>query len=196
MRIYPDPELPDVVASWTEEDCRPGTGNVTLEMTGTDSGSTGELVVPCTDLTATFADVARERFHITGELRDGTGAVFSSSFADVDLRDGLSTRISMYFGAYSNFRVAWAFSGGATCTSLAVDEVEIDLAPPGEDTLFGFGALCDGSPYLGNVNDGTWIITARAFAGDQPVALSHGTYQVVVRTPDLADAGIVTLDPL
>ncbi|MBL0219514.1 MAG: hypothetical protein IPQ07_37305 [Myxococcales bacterium] len=54
MRIYPDPELPDVTVLWGEQDCRDGTGNVAITLTGVDTPSTATTTVPCTDHTVAF----------------------------------------------------------------------------------------------------------------------------------------------
>ena len=37
MVIYPDPELPDVVARWYEDDCHADSSNVVMTLAGVDT---------------------------------------------------------------------------------------------------------------------------------------------------------------
>ena len=84
MRIYPDPELPDVVTQWDEIDCRPGTGKVVVALVGsTGSGKSttmallhrlwdpnaGRITIDGTDI----RDVTLE------SLRRNIGVVFQDS---------------------------------------------------------------------------------------------------------------------
>lgn len=195
MRIYPDPELPDVDVEWFEGDCRPGTGDVAISLIGVDDPALRtDVTVPCADLQATFEDVARERFRLIGTLRDLDGEVFSNSWADLDLRDGLDERASLYLGAFANFRVGWAFDLGASCESLGADAVLIDLIS-GPMSGFGTGAPCELSPHLTNVPFGVYTITLRAIAGEAIVAVAPDLADVVIDADALTDLGTVVLTP-
>ena len=112
MRIYPDPELPDVTVTWFEQDCRDGAVAVAITLTGLDTPSTVTTTVPCADLTVEFPDVARQRFHVGGALLDLAGNVSSTSEADVDLRTGFDQTADLYFGGFSVPRVRSHRAGG------------------------------------------------------------------------------------
>src|ERR1051325_8713627 len=71
MRIYPDPDLPDVEVSWTKDDCAPGTGDVVVSLVGVDTPSyRSDVTVACNTLKTTYNDVARERYRVEGQLLD------------------------------------------------------------------------------------------------------------------------------
>ncbi len=193
MRIYPDPELPDVEVEWGDQDCRGTTGSVALTLTGVDSPSTATITVPCTDLTATFADVARERFHVAGSLLGLDGTVFSMNESDVDLRNGFNETVGLYFDGFSNFRAAWTFDGGATCTSLGATSVGIFLSLPGEPDVDAYELPCTLGRFSGSVPTNTYTAQLRAFSGETIVAVSQDTASFDVTFDGLTDLGVVTL---
>ena len=195
MAIYPDPELPDVIVRWYGEDCRPGTGAVAMALVGVDTTSRAEVTVPCADLTTTFADVARERYRFEGLLQDDSGEAFSRSDAEVDLRDGFDERVDLYFGAFSNFRVAWAFDMGATCESLGADGISLRFSDPDMTPAFQTFAACSQTPFFGTFPGGTYTLGLRAFAGTTTVATSPESEEFEIADPDLTDLGVVTLSP-
>ncbi|NVB78478.1 MAG: hypothetical protein HOV81_08810 [Kofleriaceae bacterium] len=118
MRIYPDPELPDIELEWGSDVCREGTGDVRVELTGIDDPDTIlGTTVPCTDSVAIFPDVARERYRATGMLLDTTGADYAGWYDELDLRNGIGVRRGMYFGS-GNVRVGFTFEMGESCASL------------------------------------------------------------------------------
>ncbi|CAN5748781.1 hypothetical protein BH11MYX3_BH11MYX3_30250 [soil metagenome] len=195
MKIYPDPELPDIQVEWGDQDCRAITGNVAVTITGVDSASTETMTVPCSDLRVTFADVARERFHIAGALLDLAGNVFSTNDSDVDLRNGFNESVGLYFDGFSNFRVAWTFEGGTTCQSLGVTYVAISFSLPDEPDVVAFEYPCELTRVAAQAPEGTFTARMRAFAGEAVVAASEETAPFEVTPEGLTDFGTLTLVP-
>ena len=196
MKIYPDPELPDIEAEWYEGDCRAGTADVELVLVGIDDPAFREqLVVPCTDIKATFADVPRERFTLQSALRSTTGAPFAMYEQELDLRNGLDQRAYLYFGGASNVRVSWTFDMGATCASLGADFVRLDFASPQFPEPLVQTWICEASPYFGSLPDGTYTIVARVIAHETTVAASPPSPEVTVTFDGFTDAGTLVLSP-
>ena len=146
MRIYPDPELPDVKVTWFEDDCQPGTGDISITLIGMDSDVRIPLTAPCSDLEATLVDVARERYRFEALLEGDDGEVFSRYDSLIDLRDGIDERVDMYFGGFSNFRVAWTFEGGATCESLGAEGISLTFTYPDRSPAFQSFVYCELTP--------------------------------------------------
>lgn len=190
MRIYPDPELPDVSVEWLDQDCRNGDEMVTLTLDGMDSTTHTELAVPCTDIKTVFKDVKRERFHIAGQLRDASGQTISEAMYDVDLRDGLDETAFLYFGAFDDFRVAWTFDSGATCASLGAREVQVTF-----EDQFAFTYPCELGSATGNAPDGDFTVRLRAYDSAGPVAISP-PQDVTIDSTQLTNLGTFTLSPL
>lgn len=195
MVIYPDPELPDLKATWFEDDCRSGTGNVAMTLVGLDATTRTEVAVPCTDVAFTFVDVARERYRVEAVLQDDRGEVFSQSGTEADLRNGFDERIDLYFGAFSNFRVGWTFAMGATCTSLGVNQMGLRFSSPEGIAMFEMLGWCELTPHLGSVPDGTYTLGVRAYSSTGVVATSPESKEFEIAEPGLTDLGIVTLSP-
>jgi hypothetical protein len=192
MRIYPDPELPDVKIEWITQDCRAGDEVVALTLDSEDSTDHRELSVACTELTATFADVKRERYLVKGELRNPAGALITPAEYEVDLRNGLDESAFLYFGGFDNFRVSWTFDMGATCDSLHVAYIEVRLTDQ-----IGLGLACDFGSGTGNAPDGDFTATLRAFqfGGDAPVAES-APKMITINSATFTDLGTFTLVPV
>lgn len=194
MRIYPDPELPDIEVTWGEQDCRAGTGDVAVTVTGIDADSTVTSTVPCRDLAVTFADLARERFHVEGALLDTAGAVFvTSDGGDVDLRNGFDQGTGLYFEGFSNFRVAWAFDGGATCESLGANSVGIFFTRSGTPDVEAYQYPCEVLRYSSLIAPATYTVRLRAFAIEQVVAASPETAPFEITETGFVDLGVQTL---
>jgi hypothetical protein len=105
MKIYPDPELPDIDVEWSEPDCDDGAVDVALSLIGVDDPALRqEQTIPCADLNATFADVSRQRHRIEARLLDGQGAELNMAEYEVDLRDGLDETAYLYFGHFDKRR--------------------------------------------------------------------------------------------
>ena len=190
MRIYPDPELPDVVTQWDEIDCRPGTGKVVVALVGS---TRTEVTVPCSDLGVTFADVAREQYRVEAFIQDDTGEAFSRSDSEIDLRNGVDETVYLYFGGGANFRVSWVFADGATCESLDVDLMYLRFMETSGALMYETFTGCSFTPYFGMVPDGTYtlILYARTINGN--VAMSAETPEFEIVDPDLTDLGVLTL---
>ena len=191
MRIYPDPELPDVDVEWLAEDCRAGDEMVYLALDGLDSTTHIEMTVACTAVKATFEDVKRERFVIRGELRDANGTTVTENEYEVDLRHGLDQTAYLYFGAFDTFRVAWTFDMGASCASLGARDVEISFSDQ-----FGYQFPCQFAGVSGSAPDGDFTVILRAKTAEgTPVAESQPV-DVTFDSQTLTDLGTLTLYPL
>ncbi len=192
MRIYPDPELPDVKVEWIAEDCRAGDEIVALTLDSKDSTDHRELSVACTELKASFADVKRERYLVKGELRNPAGALITPAEQEVDLRNGFDESAFLYFGGFDNFRVSWTFDMGGSCDSLHVAYIDVRLSDQ-----IGLGLPCDFGSGTGNAPDGEFNVTLRAFefGGDAPVAESESR-MITIDSSTFTDIGTFTLVPL
>jgi hypothetical protein len=199
MKIYPDPELPDIVVNWEDFDCRDGTGDVRIAVvTYEGSDVIAETTVTCSTLTVTFKDVAREHYRVEGYLLDLDGEIFSSNQSEADLRDGISERVSMYFNAFANFRVAWMFETG-TCASNGADAVEVELAYMGS-TMFqtSAGSECQFTPLFATLPTGDHRVRLRALDYSTPnlatIALSP-EIEVSIVENNVTDVGTLVLTP-
>jgi hypothetical protein len=197
MKIYPDPELPDIEVGWVDQDCRDNTRDVRVTVTGLDTDSTTTTTVPCADQVVYFRDVARERFHVDGALLDLAGNVFiTSDGGDVDLRNGFNQDTGLFFQAFSNFRVTWTFDGGSSCASLAAYGVAIVFSLPGMPDIDGYQVPCEFPELTGMVAADTYTAHLQAYAGDQTiVAVSPETAPFVIAEDGFTDLGTLTLTP-
>jgi hypothetical protein len=100
MRIYPDPELPDIVVEWFADfDCSADSDRVVVALSTSDPvGEVGRAAVPCRDGSLRFDDVARVQYHLSAHIEDPSGDVLGGYDTDIDLRDGIDERVSTFFG--------------------------------------------------------------------------------------------------
>ncbi len=200
MRIYPDPELPDVVVEWfAEHECAEDTDRVVVSLSAIDPpAEIGTITAPCRDASVRFEDLARVRYHVEAKLEDQTGLVYGDQEAELDLRDGLSERFMPFFGRVpgSNFRVAWTFDMGASCESLSAPTVVVRATMDGGGPPRSFIGFCE-SPILLDVlaPEGTYTLTARALRGNGIVAVSPESAPLAVTRGALTDFGTLTLTP-
>lgn len=195
MKIYPDPELPDVAVSWLEGDCADGTGNVTISLVGVDDTSEQHTQsVACTDYKLTFKDVSRQRFHILGELYDTAGALYSATESDVDLRNGYDEDAFIYFGGFSNYRIAWIFDMGATCESLGADGVEVLFYEAGQ-VAFSMGGPCDLGVLTGSGAPGIYSARVGAFMFEGAILATSMEVPATIPSTGRTDLGTVALTP-
>jgi hypothetical protein len=190
MKIYPDPELPDIEVRWRVEDCRPGSGDVLLELTGIDTPTfVAEKRVPCTDGQAAFVDLPRERFRVDGALLTTDGAELTTYWDESDLRHGLDDRIDMWFLAFANLRINWTFSMDASCASLGVDRFEIEMTSEIFPEPAAFEVVCTETPYFVGMPGGTYELGASAYAGEAIVAVAEPVTDV-----EIVDEGFTIVD--
>lgn len=197
MKIYPDPELPDVTVDWGADDCRQTTRDVVVTLTGLDDeSSTRTETVPCTDLKVTIADVRRERFRVEGALLDLAGNPFiTANGGEVDLRNGFDQSAGLYFEGFSNFRVSWAFSSG-TCESLSAIGMGVYFSTPDEPDREAYETSCSFPPFSANVPAGIYTVQLRALTETlQVVAVSPETAPVEIREGGFRDLGTQQLTP-
>lgn len=196
MKIYPDPELPDIEATWFAEDCRVGTGDVALTLTGVDTPTfRAELTVACAATKATFVDIPRERYKLDATLRTTAGDEFASYEQDFDLRNGLDKRADMYFGGFANVRVAWAFEAGSSCESLGAELVTVEFSNPDLGEPFGLSAPCQESVLFATLPDGLFTALARAESQQATVAVSPVSDEFELTVDGLTDVGTLVLAP-
>jgi hypothetical protein len=200
MRIYPDPELPDVEIEWlTEFACSEDGERVVVSLSAVDPVTeVGPATVPCGDGSVRFADVARLRYNFAARLEDETGAVLGSYEEELDLRDGLSEQIFVFFARASdrNFRVSWSFDMDASCTSLNATSVQLEATMVGGGPTFFFGAPCHAPVYVDGIPlDGTYTFTAYALAMDAVVAVSPESAPVAIARGEITDVETLTLSP-
>lgn len=193
MRIYPDPELPDVDVVWFEGDCRDGTGDVVLTLTSLESDATRAIQLPCMDYGYTFADVPRERFNMRGELYTANGEVFSRWNEEVDLRHGADKEVYLLFGGGANFRVSWEFDMGATCESIGAVIMSIDFLA----VDYSLYARCQDTPFFGFPGNGTHSVQLRALTEEgEALAISPVSPEFTLMSFDqLVDIGTMILTP-
>jgi hypothetical protein len=190
MRIYPDPELPDLTVRWQDFDCTDG-GNVTITVTGIDTMM--EQTVACSDLMVKFVNVAREQYQVVGRLDTGA-AMPGMAEEPVDLRAGFNKTIDLFFQSFFNFQVEWTFAVGQSCALLAADTVVIYISSPDVPDQFGFSGFCtDGFIGNGLTVLGTYTAHLAALSGDKIVARSPETPPFDITDGGLTDLGLQTL---
>jgi hypothetical protein len=200
MRIYPDPELPDILVEWFAElDCSEDGDRVVVSLSAVDpAAEVGMVAVPCRDGGVRFDDVARARYHLAAHLEDTAGAPLGGYDTDIDLRDGLNERVSTFFGRAggSNFRVAWTFDMGASCAALSVTFMVLQASIPDGEPLFSWNAPCEAPVFVDVIPiPGTFTLSARAIAADAVVATSPESAPFAVASGAIIDFGTLTLSP-
>lgn len=192
MKIYPDPELPDLEVEWFGEECSEDTPTVRVTVAGTDNATRVEQLVPCTDSKYTFRDLPRERYLVDGALLFEDGTTFATADAyEVDLRNGFDERAYLYLAASAYLRLAWAFDMGASCASLGADTVEIAFLANG----YFVDTLCEDMVYTGYPPGRTDRVQLRALAQGVSVAISPESPPFTLMPPALTDLGTLTLTP-
>ncbi len=197
MKIYPDPELPDVVITWDEFTCEDAPGQVHISLYDFDGATPlDERTAPCSALSVRFDDVARERYRLEGELVTAD-RVIPTEGVEADLRDGVNERVFMYFDTFSNLRVEWTFAPGSSCATLGALWVAIDVSLPDETFEFSNTVPCDLPSYMTRLAEDTFRIRVRAIsnslttvgvAPDEEVVIGAGlTDLAVVLAPCGAD---------
>lgn len=200
MRIYPDPELPDVEVEWfVEGECVSDDDRVVATLSTIDPAEeVGTATASCKEGRVRFEDVERVRYRVVAKLEDTTGAALGGYEEEVDLRAGINKRIFSFFGRspLSNFRVRWTFDMGASCEALSADSVVLLAKMVGGGPFFFFNAPCS-APLLSDIifAGGMFTITARAMAGDDMVAASPDSAPFLVTHEGIVDVGTLTLSP-
>jgi hypothetical protein len=200
MRIYPDPELPDVKVEWfADGDCVATTDRVVVSLSAGDpAAEVGLVMAPCADASLRIADVARERYHVAATLEDGAGAMLGYYEEDVDLRDGLNERVSAFFGRgfETLVRGAWTFDLGASCDSLSATQVAFGFAMPGEPAFTIASEPCATGMIVQSIPlQGTYVVSARAYAGNGVVATAPDSAPLAFSPGQLVELGTFVLSP-
>jgi hypothetical protein len=193
MRIYPDPELPDVIVEWLPE-CGDDGVTVRLEAVGADGAVVGSDVA-CADGKGRIEDLARGRQRITGVLLDAGGEVLGRALpVEVDLTAGHSVRtyVSSFARDESFVWTSWAFSGGDTCQSLRVGRIILDYVSEdvGASGTLEVGWCGDEEElqFYSSLDGGTYTVQAFALssADGSAIAASEPRAGVVI-----GDGGVV-----
>ena len=193
MRIYPDPELPDLKVTWFDFDCMDATADVGIVVTGVDTPTTVLMqTAPCTDLELKFVNLARERYRVTGTTYDTSGAMGRTADEDADLRAGFDKTVSFFFQAIPNFSVEWQFTNGDSCASLGATDVTTYFSLPGMPDAFGYGAPCEAMVFTISMPAGTYTARVRASDGNGFVAAGPEIAEFVVGNV-LTDLGVQLL---
>lgn len=203
MRIYPDPELPDVVVKWEPEfTCEEEDERVVVSLSSVEpAAEVGTATVPCGDGSVRFEDVARIRYRVLARLEDQAGVVLGGDEREIDLRDGISEEIDAFFGRTpgSNVRVEWDFDMGASCQTLGASRVgALAQETGGGSIFFFFDAPCGIGVLMGAIQrEGTYTVRAWAIAGEngEPVAASPVSAPFAVIRGAISEPGTLTLSP-
>lgn len=198
MKIYPDPELPDIDVEWYDGDCNTGADTIRLALSGVEDATVQqELTVTCADLKTTFVDVPRQRYKLTASLLDAMGDEYSRSPPqDLDLRNGIDETAYIYFGGFNNFYVSWQLEGGATCQSIGAAFVsalivDVDGTPVGSS-----GAQCFDMTMFGSSPDGTYDVDIAAYDENGNAVATAPRIEDVTFSFDMSvNLGVVTLTP-
>jgi hypothetical protein len=199
MKIYPDPELPDVEVSWFAIDCGQAPSTITIELIGIDTPATHLVqTAPCTldtEATLAYPDLARERYRLTGSVLDSNNqpASRAESFEDIDLRNGNDITTSLFFDTLNDISVAWTFADDTTtCASLVADTVQLRFSPQGKP-MFTVERPCEFGSYFGGAASGVYTVSARALSSGATVATSPESPPVTVDEKQFVDIGPLTL---
>lgn len=199
MRIYPDPELPDVVVEWQSEACEEDSDRVATTLSTIDpEAEVATITAPCADREATLPDVARVQYRLTTRLEDQAGEVRSTFEEELDLRNGRNERVFAFFDLRPpiNFRVGWIFDPGASCDSLVVTTMSVRVSEPGGPVLFRYQAPCTPPDFLNMIPfPGVFTISVRAIATDAVVATSPESAPLRVDPLGFTDFGALSLTP-
>jgi hypothetical protein len=186
---------------WEEFSCEPGVADVRIVVSDYDDASViEETTVPCSTLGYDLEDVARERYFVSAYLLDPSGEVYGAGYpSEVDLRNGISERVDMYFNGFSNFRIGWMFETG-TCASNGADGVSMEIQFMGSPMFnFGFQDPCAFTPHYGSLPEGPHRIRLRAYhyTSDSSATVVAGSpsIDVTVVPEEIVDAGTVVLSP-
>ncbi len=180
MRIYPDPELPDVIVEWSSE-CVDGARTVRVELTS----SAGEVTTAdfeCLAWEGRVEDLDREEHTVHVAVLDAQQEVLGRAIpTTVDLRDGVSKRT--YVGTFlvdeGLIDVAWTIAASETCATLGTDTVELRLTR--ETSSTSLTANCSAGTL-----DYDIPVEAGSYAA-QLHAVDNATYQTVAISPLLPD---------
>jgi hypothetical protein len=198
MKIYPDPELPDIDVEWYEGDCTNEGDNIRLALSGVDDPTLQrEVTAACADMKTTFVDVPRQRYKLAASLLDAMGDEYSRSPPlDIDLRDGIDETTYIYFGGFNNFYVSWQLEGGVTCGSIGASFVSARVVDQDGNVVASAGAECFSMTMFGSSPAGTFDVDVAAFSDDgSTVATAPRIEDVAITFEMSADLGTVTLTP-
>jgi hypothetical protein len=200
MRIYPDPDLPDVRVEWfVDFDCRSATDVAVAAIYQLDPVTEiRALAAPCVDGALRLVDVPRAPLLVTTTLEDAAGAALRNAIQAIDLSDGRGERVYAGFGAEVDaFATAsWSFAPGASCGSLGADFVDVAFSVAGGRVAFVAGVPCTDVRFTAPVGlEGTVTAQVIARSGERAVAASPPSAEIRLARGAIADFGTLALSP-
>ncbi len=194
MKIYPDPELPDLEVNWFGNYCRSANAQVSITLEGLDDATVQrQLTVACADANATIEDVPRQRYKLIGSLFNDAGEESGHSESNLDMRNGLDEEAFLPLAITVNYRVAWEFVGGATCESLGVDTVKFEFLRDGQPRGFSIRD-CVESSLVAYAPEGMSSAIARGYRDGAAIAASP-MVDVTIDSETTTDLGTFVLSP-
>lgn len=195
MRIYPDPELPDIQLD-VSADCE-SASEILINLVAVDDGTLTEHVLPCTDQQRIMLeDIPRKLYRVDGALLGADGGILSTTSGEVDLRNGFDEEAYIYFDSSPYLRVGWDFEGGASCASLGVDTVAVDFDFPEDGYGYSIELSCGFGEFLGYPYGSMISFQLRGISRRKTVAASVRTSVYTLDPSDgLSDIGTLTLLP-
>lgn len=192
MRIYPDPELPDITLEMNA-DCEAGT-EIILNLVAVDDGTVTQQILPCSfSERITLEDVARKLYRIDGATLDADGTIIATASTEADLRNGFNEEAYLYFDR-SNLRLGWDFDMSATCASLDVDTVAVDFGIVDQGFSFTIELSCDFGVFIGAPYGQMVTVQLRGISRRKTIAASPIT-PVTLDFEEITDLGTLTLTP-
>lgn len=200
MKIYPDPDLPDIVTRWeAENSCVGVTRDIHLSVVDRDNTRViAEQDVPCSALGYRFEDIPREQVRLMGDVLDSNDGIRTRWQREVDLRSGIGERVDMSFGISSTFRIAWTFENG-TCDSYGADVVAMEEDVGISGVNYKFEDSCHLTPYFTWLPSGNHRIRLRARHNSdiesRVVAESPFLDVTILSDQQVTDVGTLVLSP-
>jgi len=198
MRIYPDPELPDVIVEWVN-DCGDDGVTARVDIVSSD-GTKVSRDAACADGKVRVEDLERTSHTITASLLDVDGGLLGRTLPfEVDLRGGYSRRgyLSEFTRDHSFYRVAWTLDGGDTCASLDATWMLIDVRNDELANRDG-GPCADGGmlDHFAPIEPGTYTLQIFALRRGDLAAIAASEPRPNVVIPDrgaVVDLGTIAL---
>jgi hypothetical protein len=201
MRIYEDPDLPDLRVIWSEDQCPEG-GMVSVQLmpSGEITGGQSVASAPCSDLRVIVENVDRAKLRVVGVISDPDGTVVTQDAEQVDTTDGNNKEAYLSFqdSSFGQYRMAWSFVPGASCATVGATYVSIEFTLDDKKTFAEFFPCSDGTTaYDPSVEAGTYTIRVFALLLSGPRLASSPPLVDIAISPrgELTDLGLVELKP-
>jgi hypothetical protein len=193
MKIYPDPELPDIDVMWEQGDCETDGFQIAMSLSSKDNPASPPIdkTVACFDEKYTFVDVPRERLLLDATLLDDTGMVAGKTSGEVDLRNGFDDEAYLYFERLDNFQAQWDFDG-TSCAELGADTMSLVFSNPA-GVAFVIARPCEDGFFAGRVMPGTYTLHGEADTKGAVVATSPETPELTITDENFIVSALLVL---